>query len=69
MLYGHDVKLPTETAFTRPWSPYLVDVDDHKMELTHGNSETKQLQGTNETKEIATAIATPRWPKELPNTT
>ena len=40
LLYGRDAKLPTETAFTRPWSPYLVDIEDYRTELTVGLTES-----------------------------
>ena len=40
LLYGRDAQLPTETAFTRPWSPYLINLDDYRTELTVGLTES-----------------------------
>ena len=30
LLYGHDPRLPTESALNLPSTPYMVDVDDYK---------------------------------------
>ncbi len=40
LLYGRDARLPTETAFTQPMSPYLVDMEDYRTELTVGLTES-----------------------------
>ena len=40
LLYERDAKLPTETAFTWPWSPYLVGIEDYRTELTVGLTES-----------------------------
>ena len=40
LLYGRDTKLPTETAFTQPWSPYLIDIEDYRTKLTVGLTES-----------------------------
>ena len=40
LLYGQDARLPTDTAFTQPLTPYLVDVDDYKTELMVGLTES-----------------------------
>ncbi len=34
LVYGRDPRCPTETAFSRPWSKYAVDVDDYAGELS-----------------------------------
>ena len=34
--------LPTETALTRPWSPYLVDIKGYRTELTVGLTENRK---------------------------
>ena len=36
LLYGRDPHLPTETAFSTPRTVYQVDVEDYRLELTHG---------------------------------
>ena len=33
-MYGRDPRLPTETVLSKPLSPYLVDVEDCRSELT-----------------------------------
>ena len=33
-MYGRDPSLPTETVLSKPPSPYLVDVEDYRSELT-----------------------------------
>ena len=40
LLYGRDAKLPTEAAFAQPLSPYLVDIEDYRTELTVGLTES-----------------------------
>lgn len=34
LLHGRDPRLPTETVLSKPVSPYLVDVEDYRMELS-----------------------------------
>ena len=36
LLYGRDARLPTANVLDTPLSPYTVDLDDYKVELTRG---------------------------------
>lgn len=36
LLYGRDARVPTETALSQPRTPYQVDVEDYRLELTTG---------------------------------
>jgi hypothetical protein len=35
LLYGRDVRIPTETALSTPRAAYQIDLDDYKTELCH----------------------------------
>ena len=39
LLYGRDARLPSEDVFSARRSPYQVDLDDYKTELTVGLAE------------------------------
>ena len=43
LLYGQDARLPTETALSRPMTPYQVDVSDYQSELVVGLSEARRI--------------------------
>ena len=47
LLYGRDPRVPTETALTKPRTPYQVDLDDYRIELTHGLTEAWKLAKKN----------------------
>ena len=34
LLYGRDPRLPTENALSMPTTPYMVDLEDYRTELT-----------------------------------
>ncbi len=45
LLYGRDARLPTETALSRPQTPYATDVEDYRSLLAIGLTEAwKQAQ-------------------------
>ncbi len=45
LLYGRDARLPTETALSRPQTPYATDVEDYHSQLAIGLTEAwKQAQ-------------------------
>ena len=46
-LYGRDPRVPTETALTKPRTPYQVDMDYYRVELTHGLLEAWRLAKKN----------------------
>ena len=39
LLYGRDARCSTETALSQPLSPYKVDIDDYRSEVTLGLAE------------------------------
>ena len=47
LLYGRDVRCPTETALSQPLSPYKVDIDDYHSEVTLGLAEAWKTAQTN----------------------
>ena len=47
LLYGRDARCPTETALSQPLSPYKVDIDDYRSEVTLGLAEAWKTAQTN----------------------
>lgn len=47
LVYGRDARLPTETALSRPLTPYQVDISDYQTELVVGLSEAWKIAQTN----------------------
>ena len=44
-MYGHDSRSPSEEALSQASTPYMVDVDDYKMELVTGLTGAWKLAG------------------------
>ena len=47
LLYGRDARCPMETALSQPLSPYKVDIDDYRSEVTLGLAEAWKTVQTN----------------------
>ena len=47
LLYGRDARIPTETALSTVRTPYQVDIDDYKLDLVTGLTESWKIARTN----------------------
>ncbi len=47
LLYGRDPRLPTETALSKPSTPYMVDIKDYRTELVTNLSDSWSLAKEN----------------------
>ena len=67
LLYGRDPALPTLDALSRKRTPYMVDLDDYKTELTTGLASAWKIAGENiavaQTRQKANFDRTTKEPK------